>query len=341
MEENERARELNSKLFNALVVEETEDGIFRMNIRKKEVKDLPEGDVLIRVRYSSLNYKDAMSATGNRGVTKKYPHTSGIDAAGEIEISADPRFATGDHVLVTGYDLGMNTSGGFEQYIRVPADWLVKVPPDLSLEETMIYGTAGFTAALCVHELTATVKKEDGRILVTGASGGVGSVAVAILTKLGYSVVGVTGKPDGQRFVKRLGAVETLGRKDILAESGRPLLQGTWAGVVDTVGGEMLACAIKSTKLFGTVTCCGNVASNDLPVTVLPFILRGVRLIGVSSQNCPMEHRLAIWNLLAGGWKIDALNELREDIGLDGLDHHVGLILKGEQKGRVVVDVDA
>lgn len=333
--------DVNGKIFRALVVEETPSGEFQMNVKRKAVKDLPPGDVLIRVQYSSINYKDALSATGNRGVTKKYPHTPGIDASGVVADSDSKLFKKGDEVLVTGYDLGMNTCGGLEQYIRVPAEWVVKLPAGLTLGEAMIYGTAGFTAALSVDALARDVGPKEGEILVTGASGGVGSLAVALLVRLGYKVVAVTGKPDGKRFLKKLGAYKIIGRDEVLDDSGRPMLKAIWSGVIDTVGGETLVTAIKSTKPGGTVTCCGNVSSPDLALTVYPFILRGVRLAGIDSQNCPMKHRQTIWNFLADQWKVDKLLDLCEEIGLEGVEYHVGEILKGKQKGRVVVNLDA
>lgn len=337
----EKILKITDKIFKALVVEETAPGKFELNIKKKAVKDLPPGDVLIRVKFSSLNYKDALSASGNRGVTRKYPHTPGIDASGIVEKSENSNFKEGDEVIVTGYDLGMNTCGGFEQYIRVPAEWVVRKPHGLTLGEAMIYGTAGFTAAMSVHALVKDVSPEDGEILVTGASGGVGSLAVSILAKLGYRVVGVTGKPDGKRFLKRLGARRVIGREEASDDSGKPLLKTSWAGAIDTVGGETLATAIKSTLPLGTITCCGNVSSPDLPLTVFPFILRGVRLIGIDSQNCPMTHRREIWNLLGDEWKTETLKDLCEEIGLEGLERHIGLILQGKQKGRIVVNLDA
>ncbi len=333
--------DINGKIFRALVVEETPSGEFVLNVKRKAIKDLPPGEVLIRVKYSSINYKDALSATGNRGVTRKYPHTPGIDASGTVAASDSALFAEGDEVLVTGYDLGMNTCGGFEEYIRVPAEWVVKLPSGLSLGEAMIFGTAGFTAALSVDALARDVAPPAGEILVTGASGGVGCLAVSLLVRLGYKVVAVTGKPEGKRFLKKLGAYKSIGRDEALDTSGKPMLKAVWAGVIDTVGGETLATAIKSTKPGGTVTCCGNVSSPNLPMTVFPFILRGVRLVGIDSQNCPMAHRQTIWELLADQWRVDNLFELCEEIGLDGVEHHVGEILRGKQKGRVVVNLDA
>lgn len=331
----------NGEIFRALVVEETPAGEFILNVKRKAVKDLPPGDVLIRVKYSSVNYKDALSASGNKGVTKKYPHTPGIDASGIVADSDSNKFSEGDEVLVTGYDLGMNTCGGFEEYIRVPADWVVKLPEKLSLGEAMIYGTAGFTAAMSVESLVNDVGPRDGGILVSGASGGVGSLAVALLARLGYKVVAVTGKREGKRFLKKLGASKVIGREEAIDTSGKPILKAQWAGAIDTVGGDTLATAIKSTQLGGTITCCGNVASPDLPLTVYPFILRGVKLIGIDSQNCPMERRKTIWNLLADQWKVDSLLDLCEEIGLDGVEHHIQELLQGKQKGRVVVNLEA
>lgn len=328
-----------SETFNALVVEAGEDKTYLRQIKKRTVDDLPDGDVLIRVNYSSLNYKDALSAIGNKGVTRSYPHTPGIDAAGTVADSRVDGFKKGAPVLVTGYDLGMNTSGGFGQYVRVPAGWVVPLPKGLTPKESMIFGTAGFTAGMGILFLTERVKPEDGPVLVTGATGGVGSVSVAVLAKLGYTVAAVTGKMAEAAFLKGIGASQIVSRADAADASGRPLLKAQWAGVLDTVGGEILATAIKSTHPWGTVTCCGNVASPDLPLTVFPFILRGVRLIGIDSQNCPMDIRRKVWKHLAGDWKIDALHDLCTEIGLNGLDENIDLILKGLQKGRVVVDL--
>jgi len=293
------------------------------------------------VKYSSLNYKDALSATGSKGVTKKYPHTPGIDAAGIVKESSGKAFREGDPVIVTGYDLGMNTSGGFGQYIRVPSQWVVKLPSSLTLKESMIYGTAGFTAGMSVDAITDSLKPEGGEILVTGASGGVGSVSVAILSKLGYSVIAVSGKPEGKDFLMGLGAKEIISRDEAFDTSGRPLVKGRWSGAIDTVGGDILATAIKSTKPWGTVTCCGNVASSDLPITVFPFILRGVKLIGIDSQNCPMEHRLRIWNKLSEEWKCSQFKDLYKEIFLEHLSHNIDLILKGMQKGRIIINLDS
>jgi len=330
---------MENQTFKAMVVQETTDKGFIRKIATKSVSDLPPGDVLVKVNYSSLNYKDALSASGNKGVTRNYPHTPGIDACGVVEESSSAAFKPGDKVIVTSYDLGMNTSGGFGQYIRTPAEWVVKLPRNLSLKESMIYGTAGFTAGLSVYKMTCTVKPDHGEILVTGASGGVGSIALSILVKCGYEVVVVSGKTKERQFLTDLGAKEIISRQDAADVSGRPLLKGRWAGVIDTVGGDILATAIKSVKQIGTVTCCGNVASHDLPLTVFPFIIRGVSLLGIDSQNCPMPLRLKIWQKLAADWKSDYLAELSSEIGLDDLDKHIELILQGKKKGRTVINL--
>lgn len=325
--------------FNAFVVQETGKNSFSGTICEKSTEELPDGDILIKVHYSSLNYKDALSATGNRGVTRNYPHTPGIDASGIVVESRSGDFKAGDEVLVTGYDLGMNTSGGFGQYIRVPAGWVVKLPPGLTLKESMILGTAGFTAAMSLFEVIQSIQPENGEILVTGATGGVGSLAVSMLSTLGYSVVGVSGKPEAAQFLKTLGAKGVISREEAVDRSGRPVLKGRWAGVIDTVGGEILATAIKSTLPWAVVTCCGLVASSDLPINVFPFILRGVKLIGIDSQDCPMEHRLQLWKLLADGWKRDYPEGFCKEISLQELDQNIGLILKGMQIGRVLVNL--
>ncbi len=330
---------MENTIFKALVVTEKPDKKFERKIIEKSVNDLPPGDVLINVKYSSLNYKDALSASGNKGVTRKFPHTPGIDAAGIVKSSSNDAFKPGDEVIVTSYDLGMNTDGGFSEYIRVPADWVVKLPDNLTLKESMIYGTAGLTAGLSVYKLTHTLAPDRGEILVTGASGGVGSMAVSMLVQSGYEVVGVSGKVEEKDFLKGLGVKEIISRQDATDTSGRPLLKERWAGVIDTVGGDILTTAIKSTKLSGNVTCCGNVASPDLPLTVFPFILKGISLYGIDSQHCPMNTRVKIWEKLAGDWKLNNLDTLASEITLDDLDEKIDRMLDGKAKGRTVVNI--
>lgn len=327
------------KTFRAMVVEEPEKNRFTRKIAQKSIADLPEGDVLVRVAYSSLNYKDALSATGSRGVTRNYPHTPGIDAAGIVEESSASGFKRGEKVIVTSYDLGMNTPGGFGEYIRVPSAWVVKLPRNLSLKEAMIYGTAGFTAGLSVYKLTRELPPDRGDILVTGASGGVGGTAVSILVQSGYRVAGVIKHEEDKAYVEDLGASEILHADEVADPSGKPLLKERWAGVVDTVGGDLLATAVKSTMIGGNVTCCGNVASADLPLTVYPFILRGISLFGIDSQHCPMSTRLFIWDRLAGAWKLNRLGEMAREIGLNDLEVHIRQMLEGRGFGRKVVNL--
>lgn len=323
--------------FGALVVRE-EAGGFSRRLEERRIADLPVGEVLVRVSYSSLNYKDGLSAIGNRGVTRRYPHTPGVDAAGVVAESRDPRFRVGDQVLVCCYDLGMNTPGGFGQYIRVPAAWVMPLPVGLTMRESMIYGTGGFTAANSVERLLAHgVRPEQGKILVTGASGGVGCFSVAILAREGFRVTAVSGKESARELLATLGATEIISRAQAVDSSGRMILKGKWAGVIDTVGGEILSTALKSTRYGGAVTCCGNVAGPEFSANVFPFILRGVALLGIDSAECPMARRKMLWGKLANEWQVAGLAAVTTEIGLDELDGAITRILKGQVQGRVVV----
>lgn len=330
-----------SDKFKAMVVNEHQNKTYSREIVAKEISSLPDGDILINVKYSSLNYKDALSATGNKGVTRNYPHTPGIDAAGIVVQSINKNFKVGDSVLVTGYDLGMNTPGGYGQYIRVPANWVIKLPENLSLIESMIYGTAGFTSALSVYKLiTSGILPSDGEILVTGATGGVGSIAIKILRKLGYDVIALTGKAEAKKMLLEMGAQDIILRADVDDQSGKILLKERWAGVIDTVGGNILATALKSTKYGGCITSCGNVASPELSTTVYPFILRGISLLGVDSVQCPNELRIKLWHLLSNEWKADDLSSNVQEVSLKELDTRIDKILKGELFGRTIVNLD-
>jgi putative YhdH/YhfP family quinone oxidoreductase len=301
------------------------------------ISDLPENDVLIRVTHSSLNYKDALSASGNKGVTRSYPHTPGIDAAGEVvESRRGP--AAGEQVIVTGYDLGMNTPGGFGQYIRVPADWCVPMPPGWDARKAMVYGTAGLTAGLCVEKLLKMgAAAGQGRAVVTGASGSVGSVAVEILSKIGFEVAAVSGKVDQAEPLRQLGASEVVGR-EVLEPSKKPLLKPGFANAVDTVGGAPLAELLKQISPGGSVSCCGLAGGTQVETTVLPFILRGVNLLGVDSVEIPIAEKKGVWEKLAGQWACPGAEKTARVIGRRDLGDALKAFLKAESAGKIVLD---
>ena len=326
--------------FKAFWVEKTDDGVAH-SVIERSTDDLPEGELLVKVAYSSLNYKDAMSAKGLPGVTRNYPHTPGIDAAGVIVESTDSGFAEGDEVIVIGYDLGMNTAGGYGQYIRVPANWAVKMPAGLDAREAMIIGTAGFTAALCVDKIEQMgAQPSDGPVVVTGATGGVGSVAVALLAKLGYDVVASSGKAEKDDYLKSLGAGSVISRADLSEENKRPMAAETWAHGIDTVGGEILSNVIKGLKYSGSVAICGLVASPAFSTTVLPFILRNVNVLGVDSVELPLAKKQEIWLRLATDLKPDALDKMTTEVTLDGLSEVIDSIIQGGVSGRTLVKLD-
>ena len=330
--------------FRAFLVEKTEDGgrpAFLRSIVERDTASLPDGELLIDVAYSSLNYKDGLSATGNPGVTRKFPHTPGIDAAGTVVTSASTEFSPGDEVIVIGFDLGMNTAGGYGRKIRVPTGWAVPMPEGLDVRSSMILGTAGFTAALCVHKLEAAgMSPGGGPVLVTGATGGVGSVAVKLLAHLGYEVHAVTGKAAQHDFLRALGAAQVLARDAALAGAERPLQRETWGGVVDTVGGPMLVNGLKALRYGMSLAACGLVASPEIPATVLPFILRHVNLLGIDSVQLPLPQKAEIWNRLAGPWKLDGLEDLVAPLTLETLSGAIDRILAGEMVGRGLVDLN-
>ena len=328
-------------IFKALQASENADGRFETRIVERSTEDLPAGDVLIRVSYSSLNYKDALSASGNRGVTRNFPHTPGIDAAGTVAESSGSEFAKGDEVIVTGYDLGMNTAGGFGQYIRVPAAWVIKRPSGLSLRDAMTLGTAGLTAALCIDKLEqAGLEPGEAPVLVTGATGGVGSIAVALLASLGYNVAAVTGKADQAEFLKRLGAKQIVERSALQAGVEKPILKEQWAGAVDTVGGDILFNAVKALQRGASVACCGLTAGTGFQANVLPFILRGVNLLGVDSVEIPLVVKASMWDKLSLQWKLPNLGELVQEISLQDLPGAIDRMLTGQQVGRMLVRLD-
>ncbi len=325
--------------YRALLIEKTEDG-FTRRVVERDTAELPEGDVLIDVHYSSLNYKDGLSATGNPGVTRNFPHTPGIDAAGVVVESATAQFKPGDEVICIGFDLGMNTPGGYGQRVRVPAEWVIACPDGLSLHWSMVLGTAGFTAALAVHKLEQVgMTTASGPVLVTGASGGVGSVAVMLLATLGYEVTAVTGKAEQHEFLRSLGASSLMSRDDARQGADRPLLAETWGGVVDTVGGEILFNGVKSLRYGASLAACGLVDSPQIPATVLPFLLRHVNLLGIDSVQLPLAQKAEIWKKLAGPWTLEGIERLEERLTLDTLSPAIDRILAGKMVGRGVVDL--
>jgi len=326
--------------FKALWVTETDNGTFERAIIERTIEDLPAGEVLIRVQYSALNYKDALSATGNKGITRRFPHTPGVDAAGIVEISRHEDFVAGDEVIVHGYDLGMNTCGGFAEYIRVPAAWVIKKPGAYSFKEAMIIGTAGFTAATALYKMELLGQTpEGGPIIVTGSTGGVGSLAVAILSKAGYEVISITGKPNAKEYLQHLGATRIEDRSFVQDKSGKSLLKSQWAGAIDTVGGNTLATLLKGCKLEGCVVSTGLVDSPKLETTVFPFILNGVSLIGVGTAEMHMTIRLAIWERLSNIWNVkDKLNAIGKEVTLEELTNtYIDSILQGKIIGRIVI----
>ncbi len=326
--------------FKAFVVEEYEHGKFRREIKTKKISDLPEGSVLIEVFYSGLNYKDALTSRGHKGITRIYPHTPGVDASGIVVESDDRRFKEGDKVLVTGYDLGMNTDGGFGQYIRVPGDWVVPLPNSLGMRESMIYGTAGFTAGLAIHELIRNgVEAGAGEVLVTGATGGVGSLAVGMLSMIGFNVVASTGKKDKYQYLTELGAKRVIDRSEVDYIGPKPLLEQAWSGVIENVGGNTLSTVLKQTKRRGVVTLIGNVQSDKFNSFVYPFILRGVMLIGIDSAERPMEIRQKIWDLIDRGWKLQNPEKIVKEVGLDEISSEIDEILEGRQFGKILLNL--
>lgn len=319
--------------FLAYRVEELEQGL-QANWQEFSVDGLPAGEVLIEVHYSSLNYKDALSASGNKGVTRAFPHTPGIDAAGIVLTSSNAKFKAGDEVVVFGYDLGMNTAGGFGQQIRVPASWVLSKPASLSFAESMSWGTAGFTAALSIQKLErAGISPENGPVVVTGATGGVGSVAVALLAKLGYEVIAVSGKAEQAEFLMALGAQQVISREEIMAAKGKAMTKPLYQAAVDTVGGDMVSALIPQIKAEGAVTTCGMIAGIKIEASVFPFILRGVSLLGVDSVEIPLHNKQSILNKVATEWALP-LDAQTTEIGRSGLSEVLAKILAGQGVGR-------
>ena len=328
--------------YKAFEVREEIEKKFVGAIVEKSALELAEGSVSIEVHYSSVNYKDALSASGSKAVTREYPHVPGIDAAGKVLASTDSNFAVGDEVVVTGYDLGMNTAGGFGQQVTVPGGWVTKLPVGLSLRDSMVLGTAGLTAGLCVNKLLLnSITPEAGKVLVTGATGGVGIIACALLVKLGFEVVASTGKLAETAKLMALGVSEVISREAFSEENPRPMLKEGYAAAVDVAGGTTLVNVIKSLSYGGSVAACGLVDSPALSATVLPFILRGVNLLGVDSVELPLAQKQQVWNLFANEWALTDIDSLAETIVLAELSAVLAKVLAGRAVGRYVLDLRA
>ena len=327
--------------FNALLVEKDETGKTQASVQQLTLDQLPEGNVTVAVDYSTVNYKDGLCIGPGGGLVRNYPHVPGIDMAGTVEQSSDDRYKPGDKVVLTGWRYGEAHWGGYAQKTRVNADWLVPLPEGLTTKQAMAVGTAGFTAMLSVMALEDHgLKPEGGPVLVTGAAGGVGSVATAILAHLGYEVAAVTGRPEAADYLKSLGATQIVAREDINETVKRPLEAETWAGCIDAVGGDMLARVLGQLKYGGSVAAVGLAGGAGLPATVIPFLLRGVNLLGIDSVHCPTEKRLAVWKRVATDLPMDKLEDMIVPATLKDLPKLGSDILKGQVKGRVVVDVN-
>ena len=325
--------------YRAFVVSELNDGAFSGELKTLNQENLPAGEVTIKVAYSSLNYKDALSFSGNKGVTRNFPHTPGIDAVGEVIHCEDASFVVGDKVLVIGYDLGMNTPGGFGEIIRVPQKWVMKLPADMSEKHSMAWGTAGFTAALCINKLIHNgLLAESGPVLVSGASGGVGSIAIMLLSKLGFEVHALTRKADQAEFFKDLGANKVVALDEFLDQGKRPLLKPVYSAAVDVAGGEVLATMLKAIQYGGSIACCGLVDSTSLNTTVLPFILRGANLLGVDSVELPLADKQEVWGKMASSWSLPGLLAQCQVIKPEQLSDSLKTILDGKVKGRFILE---
>ena len=321
--------------YSAYYVEE-KDGSFSSSIAQFELQKPAEGFVQIKVSYSSLNYKDALSASGNKGVTRNYPFVPGIDAAGIITDGNSSQFEDGDEVIVTGYDMGMNTPGGFGEYINVPANWVVKKPINLTAIEAMSIGTAGLTAAASVLKIQKSSGESNLPVLVSGATGGVGSIGVMLMSKLGFEVSALTGKSSSTNFLQSIGANNIILRDEYLEAPSKPMEKPLFSSAIDTVGGNILSRMLPQISPHGVVACCGNVAGIEVNTTVFPFILRGIMLAGIDSAESPIEFKTKIWNKFANEWRLD-LSSVIKVVTKENLQQEIDLILKGGQQGRVVL----
>ena len=321
--------------YKAYYVEEN-DGVFSSSIKELEIPEPNDGELLVSVSYSSLNYKDALCAKGVKGVAAFYPFVPGIDAVGTVSKSKSDEFKEGDKVICSGYKLGMNVNGGFGSCICVPSDWVVPLPTSMSDFEAMSYGVAGLTSAACIKSILDKGVIDTLPLVVSGVTGGVGSVAAGILNKIGFSVTAITGKSSEETFLKQIGCEQILNRDEFLEGGIRPLDKTAFGGGVDTVGGDILAKILSQTAQKGSIACCGNVAGASFQSSVFPFILRGISLLGIDSAESSIELKKYLWEMLAGEWKLD-LSEQTKTIQLNELDSEIDKILDGLQIGRVVI----
>nr|WP_263326504.1 acryloyl-CoA reductase [Neobacillus sp. Marseille-Q6967] len=328
-----------SERFHALLVDKTESD-FSIGIREVALSELPKADVLIKVAYSSINYKDGLASIPDGKIVRSYPFIPGIDLAGVVVSSEDPRFVEGDQVIATSYEIGVSHFGGYSEFARIPGDWIVPLPENLSLKEAMIYGTAGLTAALSIQRLEENgLTPGKGKVLVTGATGGVGSMAVAMLAKRGYEVTASTGKESEHEYLHTLGAAEVISRNEVYNGKIKALDKQLWAAAVDPVGGESLAAVLSKIHYNGSVAVSGLTGGGNVPTTVFPFILRGINLLGIDSVYCPMDIRKALWKRMAADLKPDVLNRIAKEVSLEELPQTLPIILKGQARGRFVVKI--
>ncbi len=322
--------------YKAYLVEENE-GLFTGSVQELEAPSLETGKVLIKVHNSSLNYKDALASTGVKGVVRSYPFVPGIDVSGEVLECSSSKFAVGDKVIATGYKIGMSEFGGFGGIVHLPEDWVLKCPNNLSHFKAMSYGTAGITAAACVKKILDAEVTKDLPVLVSGATGGVGSIAVGLLSKLGYEVHALTGKVNETEILKSMGASKIISRDEYVSEPTKPLDKGLYSGAVDTVGGEMLAKILSMISNHGVVSCCGNVGGMMFTSSVFPFILRGIQLSGIDSAESSLDLKSELWSLLSDQWFIDLSNQTKS-VKIEDISSEIDKIIKGDQIGRVVIE---
>lgn len=321
--------------YKAYLVEEV-DSSYSGSVKELEMSNIEPGNVIIKVHYTSLNYKDALAATGVKGVASSYPFVPGIDVAGEILQSSSQNFNIGDKVIATGYKLGMSVFGGFGELVQIPDQWVIPLPDDLSLLNSMSLGTAGLTAGACVKKILDAKPSSDMPILVSGATGGVGSIALNLLSKLGFEVHAITGKPNQIKILKKMGASTIIDRSNFMVEPIKPLDKAMYSAGIDTVGGDILSKMLSMISSHGSVACCGNVAGMKFTSSVFPFILRGVSLIGIDSAESDINFKKQIWNLFSENWSLN-LDDYSKVVQLDDIENEITAILNGEQIGRVVI----